>query len=242
MIRCLVLALALLLSTPALADTLIDNVNGISVERDGSVRRFAAMVIDDAGRIVQLVDRRGDAPRTDYREDGRGRTVIPGMIDSHAHVMGLGLSLLSLDLSDTRSLAEAQAKIAAYAAENPDRPWIIGRGWNQETWGLGRFPTAAELDAVVADRPVWLERVDGHAGWANSLALSPPVPASGPRSRGGRHRARTRADRSLSHTCGGRRQRRPRSRWVSRRSARAPDPSRRRTTRCATRARHPARR
>ena len=51
------------------------------------------------------------------------------------------------------------------------RPWILGRGWNQETWGLGRFPTAAELDQVVADRPVWLERVDGHAGWANTAAL-----------------------------------------------------------------------
>src|SRR5690606_22649619 len=53
-----------------------------------------------------------------------------------------------------------------------ERPWIVGRGWNQESWGLGRFPTAAELDAAVADRPVWLERVDGHAGWANSAALS----------------------------------------------------------------------
>ena len=172
MIRRLLCAIALLLPAPALADTLVDNVNGISVERDGSVRLFAAMVIDDSGRITQLVDRRGDAPRTDYREDGRGRTVIPGLIDSHLHVMGLGLSLMSLDLSDTRSLEEAQAKIAAYAAEFPDRPWIIGRGWNQETWGLGRFPTAAELDAVVADRPVWLERVDGHAGWANSIALA----------------------------------------------------------------------
>ena len=172
MIRRLILAVALLLPAPALADTLVDNINGISVERDGSVRRFAAMVIDDHGRISQLIDRRGDAPRTDYREDGRGRTVIPGMIESHAHRMGLGLSLLSLDLSDTRSLAEAQAKIAAYAAEHPGRPWIIGRGWNQETWGLGRFPTAAELDAAVADRPVWLERVDGHAGWANSAALA----------------------------------------------------------------------
>ena len=172
MIRRLALALALLLPAPAAADTLVDNINGISVERDGSVRRFAAMVIDDQGRITQLLERRRDAPRTDYREDGRGRTVIPGMIDSHAHVMGLGLSLLSLDLSDTRSLAEAQAKIAAYAAEHPDRPWIIGRGWNQETWGLGRFPTAAELDAAVGDRPAWLERVDGHAGWANSLALA----------------------------------------------------------------------
>src|SRR5690606_38852890 len=101
-----------------------------------------------------------------------GRTVIPGLIDSHLHMMGLGLGLLVLDLSDTRSLQEAQAKISAYAAANPDRPWIVGRGWNQELWGLGRFPTAAELDAAVADQPVWFERVDGHAGWANSLALA----------------------------------------------------------------------
>ena len=172
MMRRLLVALALLAPAPALADTLVDNINGISVERDGTVRRFAAMVIGDDGKIARLIERRGDAPRTDYREDGRGRTVIPGLIDSHAHVMGLGISLLSLDLSDTRTLAEAQAKIAAYAAENPDRPWIIGRGWNQETWGLGRFPTAAELDAAVPDRPVWLERVDGHAGWGNSAALA----------------------------------------------------------------------
>jgi predicted amidohydrolase YtcJ len=168
------LALALtLLPSPALADTLVDNINGISIERDGSVERFAAMVIDNNGRIVDTYDRRREAPsKVDYRVDGRGRTVIPGLIDAHAHVMGLGLSLLTLDLSDTRSLAEAQAKIAEYSARHPDRPWIIGRGWNQELWGLGRFPTAAELDAVVADRPVWLERVDGHAGWANSAALA----------------------------------------------------------------------
>jgi predicted amidohydrolase YtcJ len=85
--------------------------------------------------------------------------------------MGLGFNALQLDLSGTRSLAEAQAKIAAHAAANPTPRWIIGRGWNQEAWGLGRFPTAADIDKVVADRPVWLERVDGHAGWANSLAM-----------------------------------------------------------------------
>ena len=83
--------------------------------------------------------------------------------------MGLGMGALQLDLSDTNSLAEAQARIAAYAAANPTPRWIVGRGWNQERWRLGRFPTAAELDAAVADRPVWLERVDGHAGWANSI-------------------------------------------------------------------------
>ncbi|HZG45090.1 MAG TPA: amidohydrolase, partial [Allosphingosinicella sp.] len=76
-----------------------------------------------------------------------------------------------LDLSETTSLADAQAKIRAYAAANPNLPWIIGRGWNQEKWGLGRFPTAADLDTAVADRPVWLGRVDGHAGWANSAAI-----------------------------------------------------------------------
>ena len=163
--------LALLLPTAAFADTLIDNVNGISVDRDGKVTRFTAMTIDEQGRIVATYGRGDNPPRADFRENGRGRTVVPGMIDSHAHVMALGLGELVLDLSGTRSLDEALSRLAAYAAANPDRPWIVGRGWNQEAWGLGRFPTAAELDAVVADRPVWLERVDGHAGWANSIAL-----------------------------------------------------------------------
>ncbi|HEY6817151.1 MAG TPA: amidohydrolase family protein [Croceibacterium sp.] len=157
---------------PLLADTLIDNVNGISVDRDGKVTRFRAMTIDEQGRIVQVYARGEDPPRADFRENGRGRTVVPGMIDAHAHVMALGLGELSLDLSGTRSLDEALSRLAAYAVANPERPWIVGRGWNQELWGLGRFPTAAELDAVVGDRPVWLERVDGHAGWANTVALS----------------------------------------------------------------------
>ncbi len=170
--RILAAALFVALPTPALADTLIDNINGISLDRNGTVTRFGAMVIDEQGKIAQIVEPGERAPRADYRENGRGRTVIPGLIDAHAHVMGLGLSLLTVDLSDTRNLAEAQAKIAEYAAANPERPWIVGRGWNQEIWGLGRFPTATELDAAVADRPVWLERVDGHAGWANTAALT----------------------------------------------------------------------
>ena len=160
------------LASPAWADTLVDNIQGMSVDRDGKVTRFTGMVIDDDGKITELLDRRDKRPQdVDYRADGRGRFVIPGMIDAHGHVMGLGLSALTLDLSETRSLAEAQAKVAEFSAANPGRPWILGRGWNQELWGLGRFPTAAELDAVVSDRPVYLQRVDGHAGWANSAAL-----------------------------------------------------------------------
>lgn len=164
-----VIALA---ASPAVADTLVDNVEGIRIDEDGKIDRFTGIWIDDDGRIRQILDRGDQRPRdAEYRIDGQGQFVIPGMIDSHLHVMGLGLSALTLDLSETASLEEAQAKIAQYAADNPGRPWILGRGWNQEKWGLGRFPTAAELDAVVSDRPVWLERVDGHAGWANTRAM-----------------------------------------------------------------------
>jgi predicted amidohydrolase YtcJ len=161
------------LAVPAAADTLVDHVQGIAIDRAGKVTRFTGMWIDDDGRVKQLLDRNDKRPkRTTYYEDGDGQYVIPGLIDSHLHVMELGFAALTLDLSDTHSLAEAQAKIRAYAAANPNRRWIIGRGWNQETWGLGRFPTAAELDAAVSDRPVWLARVDGHAGWANTAALA----------------------------------------------------------------------
>lgn len=165
-------ALAMAFPIPALADQLVDNVEGLRIDENGRIDRFEALWIDDAGRVKQVL-RRGDKrpEKVQYRIDGKGRVLMPGLIDAHLHVMGLGLAALTLDLSDTTSLDDALARIAAFARDNPQRPWIIGRGWNQEQWGLGRFPTAAELDRAVADRPVWLERVDGHAGWANSAAM-----------------------------------------------------------------------
>jgi predicted amidohydrolase YtcJ len=160
-------------ASPAFADTLVDNVEGITIDDTGALDRFTGLVIGDDGKIKQVLHRGDKRPaRPDYLIDGKGRVLVPGMIDSHAHIMGIGFAALTLDLSETRSLAEAQAKVTVFAKAHPDRGWIIGRGWNQELWGLGRFPTSAELDAVVADKPVWLERVDGHAGWANSKALA----------------------------------------------------------------------
>ena len=172
MIRFLLALLALCAALPAHADTLVVNVNGVTLDEQGRPQRFAALRFGPDGKVKQLYQARDKRPKTEYQIDGRGRTMIPGLIDAHLHVMAIGFGALTLDLSETRSLAEAQAKIRAYAAAHPDRAWIIGRGWNQELWGLGRFPTAAELDAAVASRPVWLERVDGHAGWANSAALA----------------------------------------------------------------------
>lgn len=165
-------SVALSLAAPAMADTLIDNVDGITLNAEGSVIRFTGLVIDDDGRVERLLTRTDARPTDmDFRKDARGQVLMPGLFDGHGHVMGLGWQAMMLDLSGTRSLAEAQEAIRAYAAANPELPWIMGRGWNQEAWGLGRFPTAADLDTIVADRPVWLERVDGHAGWANSRAM-----------------------------------------------------------------------
>ena len=162
----------LLVPGAAEADSLIENVNGMTLDSEGKVIRFTGMVIDDDGKVKQLLDRRDKRPRdVDFQFDGKGQTLIPGFFDAHGHVMDMGFGALTLDLSGTRSLAEALAAIAKYAADNPNRQWILGSGWNQEVWGLGRFPTAAELDAVVPDRPVFLDRVDAHAAWVNSTAM-----------------------------------------------------------------------
>ncbi|RJF91488.1 amidohydrolase [Sphingomonas cavernae] len=167
------LALLALLPTPALADGLIDNVNGLTIDKAGKVVRFNGLLIDKDGKVSKLLERKDKRPeRPDFKTDGKGLTLMPGIIDAHGHVMGVGFQALTLDLSAAKSLEEAKTMIAAYVQAHPDRKWILGTGWNQEAWGLGRFPTAADLDAVVSDRPVWLRRVDGHAGWANSAAMA----------------------------------------------------------------------
>ena len=171
----LIAAAALLLttvSTAALADTLIDNANGIQVDTKGRIQRFTGLVVGKDGRVVTLLFK-GDARPAGVGEriDAGGRTLLPGLIDAHGHVMSLGFGALQLDLTGTSSLADLQQRLKTYAAANPDAKWIVGRGWNQELWADKRFPTAADLDTVVADRPVWLGRVDGHAAIANSAAL-----------------------------------------------------------------------
>jgi predicted amidohydrolase YtcJ len=158
---------------PLTEQGLVDNVDGYTIDSHGALLRFNGLLIDRKGRVAKLLHE-GDArpQRPDFRLDGNGRTLLPGLFDAHGHVSGLGFQALSLDLSATASLTDAQAALRRYAAEHETPTWIRGGGWNQEKWKLGRFPTAADLDAVVKERPVLLERVDGHAVLANSAAMA----------------------------------------------------------------------
>lgn len=102
----------------------------------------------------------------------QGRAVFPGLIDAHAHFLGLASSLTRADLVETRNLAEVISRLQEFETTLSDGDWLIGRGWDQNDWPGQQFPSKADLDAVFPDRPVWLERIDGHAGWANSAALA----------------------------------------------------------------------
>lgn len=133
---------------------------------------FSAMLVE-GGKVVAVgdsVDLLRRHPKAE-RLNGDGKTLLPGLIDVHGHIFNLGYYFSQVGLGGMTSLTQAQAAVATYAGANPREQWILGRGWNESHWNLGRMPTAADLDTVVADRPVALRRIDGHALWANSRAL-----------------------------------------------------------------------
>src|SRR3954449_13268581 len=116
--RKLVLALsALLASTVAPAEILISNVNGIQVAPDGELQHFGALLIDDNGRVESVI--KMPTPRVkryDQLIDGQGKTLLPGLIDAHGHVLGLGFGALQLDLVGTNSLDDLKSRLKVYAA------------------------------------------------------------------------------------------------------------------------------
>ncbi|MBA3919548.1 MAG: amidohydrolase [Gemmatimonas sp.] len=103
--------------------------------------------------------------------DVEGRTVIPGMVDAHAHFNNLAKKLRSVDLVGTKSYDEVIARVVERAKSTPKGSWIIGRGWDQNAWGNTNFPTHEALSAATPDHPVLLERIDGHAQLANATAM-----------------------------------------------------------------------
>ena len=150
---------------------LIYNVTGYTIQAD-TLAQFDAIYIDE-GRVYATGERENLQARFPNKptHDGGGNVLLPGFIDSHGHIMNLGFSHLNVNLAGSASLEEALERVREYAEEYPEVAWIQGRGWNQTHWEQNDFPTAADLDNVVSDRPVWLTRIDGHAGWGNSLAL-----------------------------------------------------------------------
>lgn len=160
--------------TPFLAfakTTIIDNVQGYTLNNNELVTFSAIQFTDDKIDKLYVNDELKSFPENIERIDGKGKTLIPGLIDAHGHILSYGLSLLRADLVNSRSEHDAVQKTLNYAKANNDLTWIQGRGWNQTQWPSNVFPSAKSLDKVFPDQPVWLKRVDGHAGWANSKAM-----------------------------------------------------------------------
>lgn len=169
------------------ADLIVTNARIYTA--DQARPRASAMAIRD-GRIVFVGNARGAAtlagPRTE-RLDLGGKTVIPGMVDAHAHLLGLGRALHHVDLVGTTSYEEVVARAAERARTAQPGEWIQGRGWDQNDWADTRFPTHDALSRAIPDNPVYLTRVDGHAALVNAKALElAGVSAQTPDPEGGR--------------------------------------------------------
>jgi predicted amidohydrolase YtcJ len=151
------------------AATLVNNVKGYTLDNSGKLTTFNNLVIDHGKVVAANVDVNDYS--IDKTIDGEGKVMLPGLIDAHGHLLGLGANLLEVDLRESTSVQNAAKMVADYAFAKPAQAWITGRGWNQELWSDRAFPTAQDLDKVVADRPVALARVDSHATWVNSKAM-----------------------------------------------------------------------
>jgi len=103
--------------------------------------------------------------------DAKNKTIVPGFVDCHVHMTGFGQFLQTLNLRNVESVKEMQQKMRKYAQKNSEKSWILGGRWDQDKFAEKRYPTRWDLDAAVADKPVFLIRVCGHLGVANSRAL-----------------------------------------------------------------------
>jgi predicted amidohydrolase YtcJ len=183
----LLLLAAPLAAQPAPADLVVVNARIYTADQTRPVAR--ALAVRD-GKILFVGSVRGAealaGPRTE-RWDLEGATVIPGMVDAHVHLLGLGQSLRIVDLRGTRSYDEVIARVAERARQARSGEWIRGRAWDQNDWPVQEFPTHEALTRAVPDHPVYLTRVDGHAALVNARALElAGVTAATPDPEGGR--------------------------------------------------------
>ena len=141
---------------------------------DQRLPEASAMVFSDEGEIIALGETaalRAAWPDARFM-DLQGKVVVPGLIDAHGHLYGLAQSLTRAQLAGTRDLPEVIGRLREFERNLAEDDWLIGYGWDQNDWPAQAFPSRQDLDRYFPDRPVWLERIDGHAGWANSAALA----------------------------------------------------------------------
>jgi predicted amidohydrolase YtcJ len=156
------------------ADLLILNATVYTVDDNNSVAEAIAV---RGSRIVAVGSSKDIQNQFTSQNiiDAQAKTVIPGFIDAHAHVLGLGVSLTELNLVGTVSAEEIVKLVAGRVKQAKPGEWIRGKGWDQNDWGGAAgekpFPTAAALDKVSPNNPVILSRIDGHALWVNSKAM-----------------------------------------------------------------------
>jgi predicted amidohydrolase YtcJ len=154
------------------ADLVFTNANIITLDAGNpgaealAVKGDRILAVGSAAEITETIGK-----KTRIVDLG-GRTVVPGLIESHAHLLGMGRAKMVLDLVGTESAAQIAKMVGDHAAKLPPRRWILGRGWDQNDWETKAFPTHAALSAAAPDHPVCLTRVDGHALWANGKALA----------------------------------------------------------------------
>ena len=151
--------------------TIIHNIHGNTINQGKHVR-FEAIAFED-GKVLQIGKK--DSLFNKYKNanliDGQGKSLLPGLHDAHGHIFGLAKLKNEIDLMSVTSLEESLQIIQQFIDEHPNNNWILGRGWNQALWKGKQFPTFKDLDTLKTDKPIWLRRVDGHAGWANSKAM-----------------------------------------------------------------------
>jgi predicted amidohydrolase YtcJ len=153
------------------ADTVLVNATIYTVNPRVPVVQAMAVRGD---RIVYVGDDEGamklKGPKTEVMDLG-GKTVLPGFIDAHGHFIALGESLRHLSFVGITSYEEIVALSQKKVAETPKDEWILGWGWDQTRWPVKAFPDHHSLSVVSPSNPVWLTRVDGHAGLANAVAM-----------------------------------------------------------------------
>jgi predicted amidohydrolase YtcJ len=151
--------------------TIIHNVKGNTINQNKHTT-FSAIAIE-SGKVLDIGNLEGLSKAHSQAKliDGKGKSMLPGLHDAHAHIMSYSRLQSEVNLAGDTSLKQSLKKVKDYADSNPDKQWILGRGWNQVLWGDKKFPNKSDLDSLNIDKPIFLRRVDGHAGWANSIAM-----------------------------------------------------------------------